>query len=66
MMPVAKEDVSQGAPRELVSSRTPKGARKDKDNASVGMLALNDSLILLGVCWAVVIVLWFSLRQSNA
>lgn len=60
-MPIGKDD---GRPTpSLVTSREPQGPRTaDK---SVGTQGLTDALIIVGIAWAVLFVLVFSLRVHN-
>jgi hypothetical protein len=63
-MPIAKDTGS--VPPTLVVSRTPVGpATTDAGKNSVGDYAVNDALIIIGIAWAVVFLLMFSLRQHN-
>lgn len=59
-MTVATEEHT--APR-LSTGRKP--ISKDSKNDSLGNQALNDALILIVGCWAVIALIWYSLRNSN-
>lgn len=63
-MPLTTEDTS--IPR-LVTSREPVGPKNvtDKNNVTVGDQAVTDALIVIGIAWAVLLVLYFSLRRYN-
>ena len=50
----------------LVTSRTPVGPKNTSTGAaSVGNMALNDSLMIIGACWLIVAFCYFSLRSFN-
>lgn len=51
-------------PTTLASSRVPQGV-KDVSTKTVGVLAVNDSIMLIAACWLGIFLLWFSLRSSN-
>jgi hypothetical protein len=62
-MPMATEDERQGNP--LVTAREPKGPKRASDKGSVGDVALMDALLIVGIAWAVLFLLAFSLRRHN-
>ena len=51
----------------LVTSREPVGPNNatDKNKKTVGDQAVNDALLIIGIAWAVLLFLWFSLRRYN-
>lgn len=63
-MPMASEDTT--TPR-LVTSREPVGPKNttDKASKSVGDQAVTDALLIIGIAWAVLLFLYFSLRRYN-
>lgn len=65
-MPIATDD-SRQVPPVLATSNEPKVTKRDKNGApvSVGTQALNDALILIVICWAILIFLAWSLRAHN-
>lgn len=59
-----KSEDSSGRPT-LVTSREPVGPRVAGDKGSPGDRALMDALIIVGVAWAVLFFLMWSLRGHN-
>jgi hypothetical protein len=55
----------QDVPRTLTTTREPKGPVRKGAPGSVGDTALRDALIMVGVAWAVLFVLAFTLRAHN-
>lgn len=60
------KDDGAASPR-LVVAREPVGPNNttDKNKKSVGDQAVNDALLIIGIAWAVLLFLWFSLRRYN-
>jgi hypothetical protein len=54
-----------GTPKSLTTSREPKGPARAGDPGSPGSNALRDALIIVGVSWAVLFILAFTLRAHN-
>ena len=63
-MGLSKDD-SRSDPTRLVTSRVPVGPNSSPDNKSVGDEAFKDALIIIGIAWAVLLFLAFSLRSHN-
>jgi hypothetical protein len=57
--------VENGTPRELVVSREPKGPVRGGSPGSVGDNALKDALIIVGVSWAILFFLYFTLPSNG-
>lgn len=51
----------------LVTSREPVGPHNttDKGSKSVGDQAVTDALLIIGIAWAILLLLYFSLRRYN-
>lgn len=52
------------APR-LVTSREPVGPRAPGDKGSAGDRALMDGILIIGIAWAILFLLIWSLRSHN-
>lgn len=64
MAPISQER-GHGSPT-LVVSREPVGpASSDAGKNTAGDLAVRDALIIIGVAWAILFLLMYSLRQHN-
>lgn len=63
-MPMKTEDERVGNP--LVTSREPKGPKKSTGPGSMGDEAFRDAVLVLCVAWALVFLLYFSVRKHNA
>ena len=63
-MPMATEEDRQSRPG--VFTREPVGPKNAGSKGSVGDVALKDALIIVGIAWAIVFMLAFSLRHHNA
>ena len=62
-MPVAQEEAKEA---KLVTSRKPVAAEGAVEGGkSVGTLAVDDALMLIGACWVAIIALWVSFRKVN-
>ena len=49
----------------LVTTRTPVGPTVPGEKGSVGDTALMDSVVIVGIAWAILLLLTFSLRSHN-
>jgi hypothetical protein len=49
----------------LKTSREPRGPKRAGDKGTMGDQALMDALVIIGVAWAVLLVLAWSLRRHN-
>lgn len=59
------EEPSKGQPT-LATSREPVAAKSaDGKPGTLGMIALNDAVILVILAWVVLFALYFSLRSYN-
>ena len=54
-----------GGPPTLVTSREPISHKRAGDKGSTGDQALMDALIMVGIAWALLFGLAFSLRSHN-
>lgn len=59
-MPMAKEDERVGNP--LVVAREPKGPKRAGDKGTMGDQALQDAMLIVGLCWVAILLYMFSLR----
>lgn len=66
-MPIATENNPREVPPALATSNEPKVTKRGKNGApvSVGAQALNDAIILIVICWAILFFLAWSLRAHN-
>lgn len=62
-MPMATESERVGDP--IITTREPKGPKRSGDKGTVGDVALMDALLIVGIAWAVLFLLAFSLRRHN-
>lgn len=58
-----KED--DGFSKPLVTSREPVGPKSAGDKGTLGDRALMDALVIIGIGWAILLFLVFSLRSFN-
>jgi hypothetical protein len=58
-----KED--DGFSKPLVTTREPVGPKSAGDKGTLGDQALMDALLIIGIGWAVLLFLTFSLRAFN-
>lgn len=63
-MPMGREPDGISSP--ITTAREPKGPTRPGDKGSAGDQALMDALVILGVCYAVLFLLMFSLRRHTA
>ncbi len=61
-MPIVREPADEAT--RLVTSKTVTDATKTATK-TVGLTAVNDSLLLIAGCWLFVMVMYFSLHRSN-
>jgi hypothetical protein len=52
--------------RNLVVTREPKGPSRPGEKGSAGDTALMDGVYIIVACWAVVLLMGFTLRTSNS
>jgi hypothetical protein len=52
-------------PATLVTSRTPVGPKNVTKSKDDGEAALMDAVLIIAAAWALLFVLYFSLRQHN-
>jgi len=62
-MPVAMEDERQGRP--ITTTREPVGPKNAGSKGSPGDVALMDAVMIVGIAWAILFLLFFSLRRHN-
>lgn len=62
-MPIRNEEDRQSQPINM--TREPVGPKNAASKGSVGDVALMDALIIVGVAWAILFMLTFSLRRHN-
>jgi hypothetical protein len=62
-MPIVSEDERQGRP--IVMTREPVGPKNAGSKGSPGDVALMDAVMIVGIMWAVLFLLAFSLRRHN-
>lgn len=63
-MPLVSEDERVGNP--IVTAREPKGPSKSTGPGSMGDEAFKDAVAVLIVAWALLFLLYFSVRKHNA
>lgn len=56
---------AEGFSSPLVTSREPVGPKSAGDKGSLGDQALMDALLIVGIGWAILLFLVFSLRSFN-
>lgn len=62
-MPMAKDDA--GGTPDLTTTRNPVGPSTPGAKGTAGDKALTDGLIIVGIAWAVLLFLVWSLRSFN-
>lgn len=49
----------------IVTTREPVGPKTAGDKGTPGDMAVMDAVLIVGICWAVLVLLMFSLRRHN-
>lgn len=62
-MPMGIEQDGVSAP--IKTTREPVGPKRAGDKGSMGDRALMDAVLIVGIAWAVLLVLAFSLHRHN-
>ncbi len=55
----------ENGPPDLATSKEPVASKNRGTPTTVGNIALNDALLLVGLAWLVLILLYVSLRSHN-